>query len=330
MTEGGDEPDPPAPAASEPGPTPAPGPAPRPRRPRPTRPRPAPVDSKPAGGSASGASRRSRSATRASSSTCSRQLGQAARCDRPVARSGPVSSPRASSAPHDSHSPHAGGRAPLMATPLSADAQRVADAEEAGADPGLGRPQGDALALAHLLGRPPAEGGQHDRPPLLLRQPGQRRSQPDHLRRDLGRGRGGVGYPRRANFERGQGGGVDGGGAMAAEGVDGQVAGDGQQPRVHRPSAGVVGAGVAPGPHERLLGHVLGQGRVADDGAGQAEDPGLVPADEGGGGLGVAHAEAGQQRVVGSAPHLGAMLRPPSRRGLARRDRPNPSDRHRP
>ena len=73
-------------------------------------------------------------------------------------------------------------------------------------------------------------------------------------------------------------------------------------------AACVVRRCVAPRTQERLLSHVFGKDRVGDDGAGQPAHLGLVPADEGGRGIRIAHGEAGQEGVVRCGPH-GRMLR---------------------
>ena len=62
-------------------------------------------------------------------------------------------------------------------------------------------------------------------------------------------------------------------------------------------------AGVAPRPHERLLGDVLGRAGVAHHRERQPVDTPLEPGDEGRGGLGVPGGQTGQQRIVGYSPH---------------------------
>ena len=81
----------------------------------------------------------------------------------------------------------------------------------------------------------------------------------------------------------------------ASQGVDGQVAGDGEQPGHDRAPAGVEVRGVTPGPQEGLLGQVLSQGRFADEPAGQAVDAILEAPHEGGLQVGVAGGQTGQQ-----------------------------------
>jgi hypothetical protein len=88
---------------------------------------------------------------------------------------------------------------------------------------------------------------------------------------------------------------------VQAEGVDGQVAGDREEPGRHRAPTRIVRLGVPPGPRQRFLGDILGQSGVADHAERQAVDATLEPADEGGGGATVACAETSQQGLVGWA-----------------------------
>src|SRR5262249_60032434 len=86
-------------------------------------------------------------------------------------------------------------------------------------------------------------------------------------------------------------------------GVDREVPGDREQPRRHRAPTGVVGAGVAPGPHEGLLRDILRGAGVPDDRHGQSEDAALEALDEGCGRVGVSGRQACEQRIVGDSPH---------------------------
>ena len=93
--------------------------------------------------------------------------------------------------------------------------------------------------------------------------------------------------------------GIDGDRAPDAHGVDGQVPGDGRQPRRHSPTPLVESVPVAPRPFEGLLGDVFGGNRITGDGEGHAVELGLEPSDEGHRQLGVTGREAGKERLVG-------------------------------
>src|SRR5690606_29929702 len=113
--------------------------------------------------------------------------------------------------------------------------------------------------------------------------------------------------------------------APAPHAVQRAVAGDAEQPGRDRPPALVEAVGEAPGPHERLLGHVLGVAGVADDGERQAVDLALEAAHEGRRRGGVAGREAGEERLVGDVPHALCTFGGPDRISAHPPSRPPPA-----
>ena len=93
-------------------------------------------------------------------------------------------------------------------------------------------------------------------------------------------------------------GGIDGRGLASPDRVDGQIVGDGGQPGAHRAPAGVEAARPPPGPLEGLLGHVLGQMRIAHHGQGHAEHVALEPAHERQSDLRAARGQPLEQSVI--------------------------------
>ena len=80
--------------------------------------------------------------------------------------------------------------------------------------------------------------------------------------------------------------------------VDGEVTGDRQEPGRDAAATWIVGSGVPPGPHERLLGHILGGGLVAHDRQHQAVDPRLEAPYECRRGVRVAGRQTGQKGLI--------------------------------
>ena len=87
-------------------------------------------------------------------------------------------------------------------------------------------------------------------------------------------------------------------GALRAQVVDRQVAGDREQPGGDAAAAGVVVAGVAPGAGERLLGDLLGDGGVADHAHREPEHARLEAAHERGRGGCVPRGESGHKCLI--------------------------------
>ena len=87
-------------------------------------------------------------------------------------------------------------------------------------------------------------------------------------------------------------------GLLPPDDVDGDVAGDRQQPRRDPAATRIVRAGVLPGAHERLLGNILGGALVAHDRQHQAVHPRLETAGERRRGVRVAGRQTGQEGLV--------------------------------
>ena len=92
-------------------------------------------------------------------------------------------------------------------------------------------------------------------------------------------------------------------GPLGPPGVDGEVAGDGEQPAGRRAAPGIERLGVAPRPHEGLLGDVLGHPGVAEDAQREAEDAALISTHQDRGRLAVTGGQPGDQRVVARLCH---------------------------
>src|SRR5581483_8244198 len=223
------------------------------RGPLDVRPRPAPTMrsvtrvSNPSGGSACGARSRSESATSASASTSARHVWHAARCSRAAARSAPDTMPRANSAAASRTCSQVMVGSVTVAVPVDGS-KRAAQLDHGGADARLGRPQRDRLGVADLLRREAADRRQHHRAALVDRELGQR--PPEAVGVFVGRRRVGRRRLRALELEGNDGIGLHGLGPAHPHRVDGEVAGDGEQPGGHRRSAGVVVGGVTPRAHE--------------------------------------------------------------------------------
>ena len=140
----------------------------------------------------------------------------------------------------------------------------------------------------------PAERGEHQRPALLDGQrPDGRAQLVGGLRRD-GRVFRGLARQHVLQLQR-----VDRDRPPGAGRVDSEVVGDRGQPGAHGAASRVEEGRVPPRPLERLLRHVFGEGRVAEHGQRNAEDPPLETAHERHRQLGVPRREAREQQVVG-------------------------------
>src|SRR5262245_18329868 len=258
------------------------------------------LSSNPGGGSASAARGVSASAASARSPTRARHGPHSLVCTSASARSGPPSIPNASSGASSRTALHAD---PLMVAPSFGvlRGERRPPPQQRGSDARLRRAERDVLRLAHLARGVPPEARHHERAPLLDRELHQRRAEAVGVvaqRRELVR--------QRATGAQVQGEdriGVDDDWSAHPDRVDRKIPRDREEPGRDRAPAGVVGAGVSPRPHERLLGDVLGRPRVSEDRHGQAEDAALEPLHERRGRVGVPRRQACEQRIVGDSPH---------------------------
>ena len=177
--------------------------------------------------------------------------------------------------------------------------QCVPEPSERDADPGLGGAEGDLVLFGDLSRAETPHPGEHHGAALLRRKIGERRLQPLEVvvqRDDVAR------VPARSRRgEAQQLVGRDHDGPALADGVDGDVPGDAQEPAVDAPPPDIEGVGVAPGADHRLLGGVLRRPGIAQHGEGEPVHPPLVAGHEGGGRRRVRCREPGQEHLVEGA-----------------------------